>query len=118
MLRESSSREWRLSGDSAGSQDIASDGLVNRADRTRLCTWHTAPLALLQRCLRGATPQCGDAALWRLAQDARHLVRWCLKGCASQRPSLPQILAHRFLLGTEAAVPPQPLPMRYTVFIR
>eukprot|EP00808_Paulinella_micropora_P016729 g76533.t1 len=43
-----------------------------------------------------------------LRQDAKHLIRWCLQGDSMQRPSLEQVLQHRFIKGQGGTAPPEP----------
>ena len=47
--------------------------------------------------------------------DAKDLIRWCLKGNPQERPSLHEVLGHRFL--TPEAPPPRNWPMIYHAFM-
>ena len=51
----------------------------------------------------------------RVVADAKNLIRWCLKGEPSQRPTAAQLLAHRFL--EPAAAAPAARRMRYHAFM-
>ena len=51
----------------------------------------------------------------RVVADAKNLIRWCLKGEPSQRPTVAQLLAHRFL--DPAAAAPAARRMRYHAFM-
>ena len=101
------------SGQTLFSQDIANDELVSTADRMRLCSWHTISDEELEPVLRGLA----HGSLPRnVVTDAKHLIRWCLKGNPTHRPSLEKLLAHRFLC-PHAAQPSPPLPMQYHAFL-
>eukprot|EP01047_Picozoa_sp_COSAG01_P035209 COSAG01_NODE_2686_length_7252_cov_3.534741_1_plen_1620_part_00 len=102
------------------SQDMNNDSLVEVADRTRLCVWHTISAEELDPVF-AATP-----VSVQLADDARNLIRWCLKGQPSKRPSMTQVLAHRFFTGVTSAaasavarpqLAPPPMPMQYFAFM-
>jgi serine/threonine protein kinase/ankyrin repeat protein len=67
------------------SQDISNDNLVDDNDQTILCAWHTIPDSYLKRVFPGQD-----------GQDAKDLIRWCLKGKPSERPNIENILAHPF----------------------
>ena len=74
--------------------------------------WHTIPDGTLEVCLANVAAQLPADVV----HDARHLVRWCLKGRMGQRPTIEQILGHRFF--TRSGPPPRPrLPMQYAAFI-
>jgi len=76
-------------------QDTANDELIERKDRTRLCTWHTVSEATMDDCLRHLL----DEGEVDLVDDVKDLMRWCLKGKAEDRPRIAQMLAHPFLAG-------------------
>ena len=59
------------------------------------------------------TASASDRA--RTITDAKNLIRWCLKGDPAQRPTMAQLLAHRFL--EPAAAEPEPQPMCYHAFM-
>jgi len=89
-------------------QDIANDDLVQFYDQIRLCAWNTISdedlgpvFARIQ-----LEPQ--------VTSSARNLIRWCLKGCATERPTITEFLEHDFLCCNQKLCH---LPMRYTFFI-
>jgi hypothetical protein len=51
----------------------------------------------------------------RAVRDACNLIRWCLTGPISGRPSVEQVLSHRFL--SPDATRPADRPMRYAAFL-
>ena len=86
--------------------DVADDELVDTSDRMRLLTWHTMPDSELACITFGnepsatATQACGDLVEdhgGAVANAARHLVRWCLRGDAHSRPTLQEVLDHPFV---------------------
>ena len=85
-------------------QDTNNDELVEFSDKTRLCVWQTisdeelAPVLKEAQCERG------------IADAAKALIRWCLKGSPSERPTVQEILSHGFLDQAAGAV--QEMPMR------
>ena len=70
----------------ASPQDFANDELVELDDRTRLCVWRTMSDEELAPVLSNAEAR----ATRRQRADARHLLRWCLKGDAAARPTVAQ----------------------------
>ena len=126
-----------LAGRALFSQDTANDELVALIDRTRLCVWHTAsgaPAEAPDPALARSAVHFFDAPCCRAdeelepvlaneeagateqeVEDAKHLVRWCLKGDPAERPTVAQIMAHRFL--HPSAPPPHALPMCYHAFL-
>ena len=48
--------------------------------------------------------------------DAKSLIRWCLKGNPAERPTIEEILGHRFL-NPESGAAPKDMPMKYHIFI-
>ena len=99
-------------------QDISNDDLVDGTDLTRLFTWGTISDNNLSEVFTGVEAKdANDAYLGA----AKHLIRWCLKGKAAERPTVAQILAHPFLQASgnpsSALTLPVALPMRYTFFI-
>ena len=73
----------------ASPQDFANDELVELDDRTRLCVWRTMSDEELAPVLSNAEAH----ATRRQRADARHLLRWCLKGDAAARPTVAQARA-------------------------
>lgn len=106
-------------------QDIANDELVDAADLTRLCVWHTVSDGGLGDVFGGTEPG-GPGARAAVRQAARHLLRWLLKGNAADRPTVDQILAHPLLQlvgpdggedGGDGGPLAPPLPMRHRFFL-
>ncbi len=89
-------------------QDISNDNLVNEIDMNNLCAWHTIPDIYLNLVDFPNNQQ--------MTEDARNLIRWCLKGNPSDRPALENILKHRFLDDENSAEPNEQL-MKYHMFI-
>ena len=92
-------------------QHIANDELIIMRDQTRLETWHTISDDELSAVLASGDIQVDK----QLVEDAKNLIRWMLKGDHTQRPTVQQILAHRFF--NPDADAPAPQPMRYHQFI-
>eukprot|EP00942_MAST-04A_sp_MAST-4A-sp1_P014569 g14569.t1 len=93
-------------------QDINNDNIVNTIDKTVLCGWHTIPDDLLTLVFgknKDKNQQC--------VEDAKNLIRWCLKGKPNERPSIHCILNHRFLNPERKNISPKPQPMQYHMFI-
>ena len=86
------------------SQDISNDNLVDDNDQTILCAWYTIPDSYLKRVFPGQD-----------AQDAKDLIRWCLKGEPSERPTIKDILAHPFCTGSASTMSLR--PMKYHAFL-
>ena len=76
-------------------QDISNDDMVEVDDETRLATWSCTPDHTLEALFSDDAAQCTPEQ----KRDAQHLIRWLLCGDAARRPSLAEILAHRFLGG-------------------
>eukprot|EP00750_Incisomonas_marina_P013427 INCI17318.4.p1 GENE.INCI17318.4~~INCI17318.4.p1 ORF type:complete len:1643 (-),score=275.14 INCI17318.4:498-5267(-) len=113
-------------------QDMGNDNMVNPLDIARLRVWLCADDDLLRHCFSQqsdeedtfmdtsvddmsphspggsalGTQTSAAVQLQRQRKDAQHLIRWCLQRDPQQRPSLNQILSHRFLGGS--LVPPSP----------
>ena len=73
------------------SQDISDDNLVNDIDKAVLSTWHTIPDDQLDLVFPSMPKRT------KLVEDAKDLIRACLKGRPSERPSTQDILDHPFL---------------------
>ena len=73
-------------------QDLNDDSMVLDEDEMRLCLWSCIDDELLKGVFKN-TRLCSDE---RRAQ-AKHLIRWCLQGDPSDRPSFKEILKHPFI---------------------
>lgn len=93
------------------SQDTSNDELIEEADKVRLCTWHVITDDELSPVFK-ETEGVSDQTI----ADAKNLIRWCLQGDSRNRPTVVQILSHRFL-NPASAVEPLPQPMRYHAFL-
>jgi hypothetical protein len=93
-------------------QDINNDELVVGKDRTRLCTWNTISDTELEPVFSSLPDSIRSD---EVTADAKNLIRWLTKGDPSKRPSVEQILAHRFL--NPAADKPNECPMMYSCFM-
>ena len=72
--------------------DLNDDSMVEEEDLTRLCSWS----CLDDKALDGVFKNCETCDPETRAQ-AQHLIRWCLQGDPSERPSFQKILEHPFL---------------------
>ena len=72
--------------------DLNDDSMVEEEDLTRLCSWS----CLDDKSLDGVFKNCETCDPETRAQ-AQHLIRWCLQGDPSDRPSFEKILEHPFL---------------------
>ena len=72
--------------------DLNDDSMVEEEDLTRLCSWS----CLDDKSLDGVFKNCETCDPETRAQ-AQHLIRWCLQGDPSERPSFQKILQHPFL---------------------
>ena len=113
---------------------------MDTGDSTKLCAWRTVPDATLAHCLsdiesRLSSSDRRDSAWQHISDgidsqestadwtvrvkeavaDARNLARWCLSGRKEERPTVQQIMDHRFFEPIAAA--PHELPMQYYAFI-
>ena len=131
------------SGQTLFSQDISNDEVINAADQTRLCTWHCAEDSAEDLRKKGIIVaghhhhrvlsdeelepvfsmshkiEYGsliDTEQEQAVLDAKNLIRWCLNGRASSRPTIDQVLNHRFLDHTNGAEPAEQT-MRYHAFM-
>ena len=82
-------------------QDTANDELIEFDDKTRLCTWSCMQDAELTDALAAKEKNTdGELVLVindeQARADAKNLIRWCLKGNPDERPTVKQMLAHRF----------------------
>ena len=80
-------------------QNIFGGNLLQAKDIATLCLWHTIEDDLLDRVFVSDIVQdeaCDEKTKLTI-RSAKHLVRWCLKGDASERPSVDAILKHPFL---------------------
>ena len=91
-------------------QDTSNDELIDDADKTRLCTWHTITDEELAPVLRDAVGVSEQTIC-----DAKSLIRWCLQGASRNRPTIEQMLQHRLL--SADGPPPPPMPMQYHAFL-
>ena len=66
--------------------------MVDEKDLTRLCSWSCIDDAMLDAVFKN----CETCDPETRAQ-AQHLIRWCLQGDPSERPSFEKILRHPFL---------------------
>ena len=82
---------------------------------SRLCTWNVISDEELAPVFADPEADFGDSDCDQLIADAKNLMRACLQGDAAKRPTVLQILAHRFF-DPKAPAPP-PMGMRYHGFL-
>ena len=73
-------------------QDLNDDSMVLDKDEMRLCLWSCIDDELLKGVFKN-TRLCSDES----RAQAKHLIRWCLQGDPSDRPSFKEILKHPFI---------------------
>ena len=88
-----------LTGHTLLQQDTANDELVLVDDKIRLCAWHTISDADMADVLATAEPRATPEQI----ADGKHLIRWCLKGDPSARPTIAEVLGHPFMCAAVAA---------------
>jgi hypothetical protein len=87
-------------------QDISNDNLVESKDFMQLATWNCISDDQLGAVFADSDAQCTDEQ----RSDARHMIRWCLQGDPERRPTMAQLLRHRFLTPIrDGGVAPPPL---------
>ena len=103
------------SGRTLFAQDTNNDELISTTDRARLCTWHTITDDEMEPVLKDAKTEDTIVAA------AKNLIRWCLQGDPSQRPTIAQVREHPFLIldlnESRNQSLPRALPMRYHGFL-
>lgn len=82
-------------------QDISNDDMVEESDQMRLATWCCVADDALAAIFHD--PRLGSLCSATQRDDVQHLIRWMLAGDPLDRPSLDEILSHRFVGG---ATPP------------
>jgi serine/threonine protein kinase len=82
-------------------QDISNDELTEESDKQQLCVWQTISdksLELVFASKDAVFPEGMDAAgINRAKSDAKSLIRWCLQGAPGKRPTVSEMLSHRFV---------------------
>ena len=73
---------------------ISNDELLLDADRRRLCAWQAISERELEEVFLFAAVVEVDK---QDIENAKSLIRWCLMGDPKRRPSIEQMLAHRFV---------------------
>lgn len=67
--------------------------------------------------LAGSDVRINEATdLQQITADAKNLIRWCLQGVPADRPTVAEIVSHRFF--DAASTAPDNQPMRYHGFMR
>eukprot|EP00808_Paulinella_micropora_P014918 g46865.t1 len=88
------------------------DNIADLSDLRRFCVWLCVSDEALQDVLKVSPDDMSKLSAGlsfeELRQDAKHLIRWCLQGDPMQRPSLEQVLQHRFIKGQGGTAPPEP----------
>lgn len=100
-------------------QDTNNDELVNLDDRTRLCSWLCISDEELEPVLKSSEVKFGAEDRNQTIAAAKDLIRWCLHGNPSARPTIDEFLAHRFLATDPAKKLTQchVRPMQYYAFM-
>ena len=81
------------SGVSLFHSDRAADNIVGDAAKVELLNWRTVDARRLELIFA----ECKTIDPTK-REDARHLITWCLQSDPERRPTMEQVLAHRFLL--------------------
>eukprot|EP01043_Picozoa_sp_COSAG02_P022755 COSAG02_NODE_1192_length_13974_cov_16.770378_2_plen_861_part_00 len=103
------------SGQTLFTQDIANDELIDDCDKARLCAWLTISDDKLAPVLSSSAVEWDNVDPQQTVSDAKNLIRWCLNGDPTARPTVTEVLSHRFLCISGPA--PSPRPMRYHAFM-
>ena len=90
-------------------QDTSNDELVEPSDKNRLCVWQTISDEELAPVFKGTNVDVN------VAHAAKDLIRWMLRGDPGNRPTVQEVLKHRFLDPTAGAM--QNIPMGYHCFL-
>ena len=86
-------------------QDVANDDLVDDADRCRLCVWQCVDDDELDPAFSSRTTACEHTGIGHIQSDAKDLIRWCLQGDPQKRPTIDEVLSHRFLKPEGGSIP-------------
>eukprot|EP01048_Picozoa_sp_COSAG05_P005277 COSAG05_NODE_309_length_11646_cov_7.176929_4_plen_1176_part_00 len=82
--------------------DRSDDNLNDEHSKVQLLNWRTIDSSRLQLVFA----ECAEI-LDRQKEDAKNLISWCLQADAARRPTMQQILAHRFVVPDDASPPMQ-----------
>eukprot|EP00808_Paulinella_micropora_P030475 g68739.t1 len=90
-----------------------SDNISSREHLEQLCVWLCVSDEQLRPLFQFAMLEQKDnkqlaRELSRTRKDAAHLIRWCLQSDPSLRPSMQEVLGHRFLCPDGGTPPPVP----------
>eukprot|EP01043_Picozoa_sp_COSAG02_P013272 COSAG02_NODE_528_length_20698_cov_6.231710_10_plen_1229_part_00 len=105
------------SGHALFAQDTNNDELVEAADRIRLCTWLTISDSELDPVLNRCLLDDASGLTSSIVNDAKDLIRWCLKGKPAERPTIHELLQHRFMCPGDGIILSPKLTMRYFAFL-
>eukprot|EP00457_Paulinella_chromatophora_P000280 gb/GEZN01000280.1/.p1 GENE.gb/GEZN01000280.1/~~gb/GEZN01000280.1/.p1 ORF type:complete len:1722 (-),score=262.54 gb/GEZN01000280.1/:13-5178(-) len=85
------------------------DNTAEVADLQRFCVWIGIADSQLEKVFQLASAQAKkDPQFMQRCRDAMHLTRWLLLPERAERPTLAQVLNHRFLDPEHGQPPPQP----------
>eukprot|EP00457_Paulinella_chromatophora_P000913 gb/GEZN01000915.1/.p1 GENE.gb/GEZN01000915.1/~~gb/GEZN01000915.1/.p1 ORF type:complete len:977 (+),score=142.12 gb/GEZN01000915.1/:59-2989(+) len=105
------------------------DNITDLADLSKACVWLCIEESRLKMFPLASSRDRTDDRFLQKCNDARHLIKWCLQLDPEERPSIDEVLAHRFLdlkstavttittTSTAAAVLQKEIRMRYHIFV-
>jgi serine/threonine protein kinase len=82
-----------LTGTPLFEKDLSDDNLYHSDAKSELINWNTLESGRLSMVLQNLVGDCG----MQLQEDAKHFVAWCLRREPDERPTIDELLTHRFL---------------------